>query len=82
MAKVTLLSHLATLTGTRDLEVDCATVGELLSVLGTRFGPDFARKLKSTKVLVNGVSVTSLRLGRTPLSATDTVSLLPPVAGG
>ena len=82
MPKVALLSHLATLTGCAEVEVDAASVGELLDRLKARFGPEFARKIKTCKVLVNGVGVAGLRLGRIPLKPTDEVSLLPPVAGG
>ena len=82
MATVKFLSHLAETCGTGRMEMDAPTVAALLQALSDRFGPEFDRKLRTCKVLVNGRTVTSLKLGRTPLAAPDEVAILPPIAGG
>ena len=82
MATVKFLSHMAETCGTGQMQMEGMTVDLLLHALSDRFGPEFDRKLKTCKVLVNGRSVTALALGRTPLTAQDEVTLLPPIAGG
>ncbi|TFD73958.1 MoaD/ThiS family protein [Cryobacterium fucosi] len=59
--------------------IDAGTIGELRSVLGAQFGPEFDRILGLCSLLVNGTRATDDAVA---LAATDTVDVLPPFAGG
>lgn len=68
-----------------------ATVGELLTLLSSSYGPAVREKLLSSSgvalgpdaiVLVNGRNIEHLAGLNTPLSDHDTVSIFPIVAGG
>jgi molybdopterin synthase sulfur carrier subunit len=59
--------------------IDAGTIGELRFALNARYGPEFEHVLGRCSVLVNGARVTDDAL---TLSATDTVDVLPPFAGG
>jgi molybdopterin synthase sulfur carrier subunit len=64
--------------GTGRLELVAATVGEALAAARSRFGPEFAAVLESSRVWVNGEPAD---LGER-LSDGDELAVLPPVSGG
>jgi molybdopterin synthase sulfur carrier subunit len=65
-------------------------VREVLSLLVSRYGPELGRRLltpagevqETVAVLVNGRNVRFLGGPDTPLRDGDTITLIPPVAGG
>jgi MoaD family protein len=61
-------------------EIDCATLGELIDALRTRYGPGFAAVLDTSRVWVNGDEAPDGRA--TLLADDDEVAVLPPVSGG
>jgi len=87
---VQLFATLREVTGTSRLTVEASSVREVLSLLVSRYGPELGRRLvtpagelqETIAVLVNGRNVRFLRGLETPLSDGDTVTLIPPVAGG
>jgi molybdopterin converting factor small subunit len=67
--------------GEREVLADGATVGELLDDLVSRF-PGLAGQLEFANVYVGGEDIRT-RLGfETPVAESDTVILLPAMAGG
>jgi len=89
--KVEYFALLRDATGKREEEwtEPAATVGELLRALAAHYGQAFARwVIKDGElwnlviVLVNGRDVRQLQMLDTPLAATDTVVIFPPMAGG
>lgn len=64
--------------GTGRDDVPGATVGELLSNAGNRYGTAFVQVLESCKVWVNGEAASP----DTIITAADEVAVLPPVSGG
>jgi molybdopterin converting factor small subunit len=78
MAKVRLFANLREIAGTARLDIDGATVGEIIDGANERFGPDFERGVRTSRVWVNGeVAEPGDTVGET-----DEVVLLPPVSGG
>lgn len=78
MATLRLFANLRESAGTDTVDIEAATVGELISVASDRFGPAFSEGASSAGVWVNGdaaVVSTLLRDG-------DEVALIPPVSGG
>ena len=75
---------------TLDLNVDKATVGDVLRELVKKFGPKFSDYLFNEKamvrdylqLLVNGRSVDLLEGLKTRLDDGDVVAVVPPVGGG
>ncbi len=64
------------------IEIDAATVGELLAECTARWGDEFARELKRVTIVVNGRAIALLQRGRTPLGPGDTVWLVKAAGGG
>jgi molybdopterin converting factor small subunit len=60
------------------VEAEAETVGELLDVLGARYGPEFERVMGVGTVVVDGATVNREHV----LRPDDEVALLPPVSGG
>jgi molybdopterin converting factor small subunit len=87
VATVRLLAGLRERLGGREIEVDAASVAELLSALVSRGGGEVARILwadpeasalephRDLRVLVNGRSIQFLDGIRTPLVPADTVTV-------
>jgi molybdopterin converting factor small subunit len=64
--------------GTGSVELDGATVGDVLDVAVARFGAPLADVLGICRVWVNGEAADR----SAPVGAGDEVALLPPVSGG
>lgn len=64
--------------GSGRVEIDGATVKEVLDSATARFGKDFASVLSTARVWVNGDPAAD----DTAVSAGDEVAVLPPVSGG
>ena len=67
--------------GEREVVADGATVGDLLDDLMSRF-PTLSGKLEYANVYVGGEDIRTREGYETPVSASDTVILLPAMAGG
>ncbi len=80
--QVTLLGPLRDLAQTGALESDAPDVAALLAELGQRFGPDFARRAASARILVDGSPIQFGRGRATRLLAGSEVALVFPVGGG
>lgn len=78
MARLRLFAHLREAAGSGSIEVDGATVGEVLAVASGRFGPEFEAALPSARIWVNGAPADTA----TDVGDLDEVAVLPPVSGG
>ncbi len=76
-------SHsLAQAVGMRQVEIEAATVGELIRLGTARYGEPFRQALQGAAIIVNGRSINALKGKRTPLDSSDTVWLVRPAGGG
>jgi molybdopterin converting factor small subunit len=66
----------------RRIEIDAATVGELLDKATALYGDEFARTTKTVLIVINGIAINTLRGRKTKLTATDEVWFLKPAGGG
>ena len=66
----------------RRIEIDAETVAELIDKGTERFGEDFRTATRTALIVVNGVAIARLQLGKTWLGKDDEVWLLVPAAGG
>ncbi len=82
MIEVRLFASLRSAAGEKKYFSEASTIRELLQEVSKRYGREFAGKLKTATVLVNGKNITHLRWKRTRLNDGDIVSLFPPLAGG
>lgn len=88
--QVQLFATLREVTGTSRLTVEASSVREVLSLLASQYGEELRRRLftpvgqlqETVAVLVNGRNIRFVQGLDTPLRAGDTVTLIPPVAGG
>ena len=64
------------------VEIEAATVGELIDVGIVRYGEPFRTATLGAVLIVNGRSINVLKGRRTKLAAGDSVWLVKPVAGG
>ncbi len=78
MARVRLFANLRELAGTASVEIDGATVAEILSAATDRYGADFARALQTAQVWVDGERVTR----EAPVPHGSELAVIPPVSGG
>ncbi len=78
MATVRLFAHLREIAGTGRVEVEGATVGEVMATVTERFGPAFSAGLASAAIWRNGESAKF----DDPVTAGDELALIPPVSGG
>lgn len=67
--------------GCKELALDADTVADVSTQLRSQFGPDFARVLDASSMLVDA-TVARGDLAAIPVSAGTTVDVLPPFAGG
>lgn len=78
VVRVRLFAALRELAGSGEVRAEGATVGEIVDVLGARFGERFAAIARTGSVVVDGE-----RAGNdTELTGDEEVALLPPVSGG
>lgn len=78
MATVRLFARLRELAGSARVQIDGATVGEVVDEAGRRFGPEFVAAVGTARVWRNGDEANR----DDPVDADDEVALLPPVSGG
>jgi molybdopterin converting factor small subunit len=78
MPLVRLFASLRELAGARSVELEGATVEELLSAAAARFGPEFDRIARAGSVVVGGERAGADLVVR----AGDDVAFLPPFSGG
>lgn len=78
MARLRLFANLRESAGTDSVDIDAATVGQLLDTASDRFGESFTAGLGAAGVWVNGESATP----DTSITASDEVAVIPPVSGG
>ncbi len=78
MPRVRLFAGLREAARTSELEIEGATVGEVLEAASSRFGTQFAEGLATAKIWRNGEEVDTVA----PVGPEDEIALLPPVSGG
>ena len=78
MAKLRLFASLREIAGTSRLDVPAGTVGEVISMAGDEFGPDFRRGIETARVWLNGEEAAMSDV----VAEDDEVVILPPVSGG
>lgn len=78
MARLRLFAAIREAAGSSSVELDGATVGEVIDAAGARFGTEFVEHVPTCRVWVNGEPATRAD----PVGADDEVALLPPVSGG
>ena len=78
MATLRLFANLRESAGTDSVEIDAATVGDVIDGASKTFGDRFAAGVTAAAVWVNGEQAER----STPVSSADEVALIPPVSGG
>ncbi len=78
MATLRLFAQAREAAGTRSIEIDGATVDEVLAFARAEFGDVFGAIVDGSKVWLNGAPADALD----SVGATDEVAVLPPVSGG
>lgn len=78
MARVRLFAVLREIAGTREVEAEGATVGEVLEDLCERYGERFAGPARAGSIVVDGERASPDR----PIAGDEEVAILPPVSGG
>ena len=78
MARVRLFAQAREAAGVRDVDVDEATVGEVVDELVRRFGSPLQEVIATSTIWLNGDVVAADH----PAAASDEVAVLPPVSGG
>jgi molybdopterin synthase sulfur carrier subunit len=78
MAKLRLFANLREIAGTSRLDVASDTVGGVIEAAAEKFGPEFRRGLKTSRVWINGEAAAMDDV----VAEDDEVVLIPPVSGG
>lgn len=78
MATLRLFAAAREAAGTGRVDLDGATVGDVLDAAEQRFGAAFVEVLGTSRVWLNGEPATRAQ----PVRPTDEVAVLPPVSGG
>ncbi|MBT8197661.1 MAG: MoaD/ThiS family protein [Acidimicrobiia bacterium] len=78
MARLRLFANLREAAGTSTVDIDGASVGQVLETAAGKYGQTFESGLATAKVWVNGEPASS----ETPVTESDEVAVLPPVSGG
>lgn len=78
MAKLRLFANLREIAGIARIEIPEETVGAVIGAANERFGPDFERGVRTSRVWVNGEEAHLADA----VGESDEVVLLPPVSGG
>jgi MoaD family protein len=83
MLTIHFASHLSRVLGTDRVEVEPErNLRHLLRALSRRYGAPFDERVKYCKIIVNGDNVAFLKGKSTVLKDGDTITILPPMAGG
>ena len=82
MVQVMLVGPIGEAAGERSTEADASSLGELIDLLSTRYGDAFSRRVRASRITVNGSPVQFLKGRETPLASGDEVAFLVPVGGG
>ena len=64
------------------VDIEAATVGDLIMEANQRFGAPFKETLRSASILVNGRHIHYLQGHNTPLTTDDVVWIVRPASGG
>lgn len=78
IVKVRLFASLRELAGASQVEVEGATVGEVVRALSARYGERFEKVARVGSVVVDGERVSP----DAALTGSEEIALLPPVSGG
>lgn len=78
MATLRLFAAAREAAGAGRVDLDGATVGDVLDAAAARFGEPFVDVLGTSRVWVNGEPAVRTQ----PVGPTDEVAVLPPVSGG
>jgi molybdopterin synthase sulfur carrier subunit len=78
VARLRLFAAARDVAGTARVELEGATVGDVLDAAVARFGPDLGAVIVVSRVWLNGEPATRTD----PVVAADEVAVLPPVSGG
>jgi sulfur-carrier protein len=78
IVKVRLFAALRELAGASEVEVEGATIGEVIAALSARYGERFEKVARVGSVVVDGERASP----DSALSGSEEVALLPPVSGG
>lgn len=78
MAVLRLFAQAREAAGTSSVELDGASVGDVLAAASALFGSDFDQVVENSKVWLNG-EPTDVAVG---VGADDEVAVLPPISGG
>lgn len=78
MATLRLFANLREAAGTSSIDLEGATVGDVLDAATARYGPGFAAGLAAANVWVNG----EVANRSTAVAPDDEVAVIPPVSGG
>ena len=82
MIQVKVYGNLSIITKGHELSAHARSVRQLYEVLSERFGDEFSRAVKASKVFHNGKNIAFNQGKRTKLHDGDEVVFLSPVAGG
>lgn len=78
MATLRLFAQAREAAGTRSVEIEAATVGDVLDEARARFGEAFGLVVDGSKVWLNGAPARH----SDAVDSADEVAVLPPVSGG
>ena len=78
MATLRLFAQAREAAGTRSVEIDGGSVGEVIAAARERFGSEFGAVVDGSKVWLNGAPAEP----SDQVEAVDEVAVLPPVSGG
>lgn len=78
MASVKLFAQLREIAGVSSLNIEGATVAEVVEMVATMFGSDFIQLLPSCKVWIDGEPSDGTEVVKTD----SEIAILPPVSGG
>ena len=78
MARVRLFASLREIAGGSHVEVEGTTIREVAAALASRFGPEFERRMETSRIWKNGEE----SAGGDPVADADELAVIPPVSGG
>ena len=78
MSHLLLLGPAREAAGVSRVEIDAASVAEVLGIATARFGPDFADVVTTSRLWVNGETATPDQA----VGPSDEIAVVPPISGG